>query len=156
MPTTSSPVETSRSGIEYDTTLKYTYVVSTYVYHVLDTKYCTDLLRKPVVIPSLLVNTQRRPEAIEEEVSSGTVSRLWASAPTAGPGKRYLYIHALLLSLFRRKRIDRYFIPQVFTGQIWATPGKWARRSMVQASSRRRRQSSLQSRSTGGEGRKAP
>jgi HNH endonuclease len=54
----------------------------------------------------------------------------------ARPGKRYLYMHALL-SLFRRRRYD---VPgwekdraQVFTGQIWATPGKWARKSMVQA-----------------------
>ena len=53
----------------------------------------------------------------------------------ARPGKRYLYMHALL-SLFRRRRYD---IPgwekdreQVLNGQIWATPGKWARKSMVQ------------------------
>ncbi|KAK5190299.1 hypothetical protein LTR47_005707 [Exophiala xenobiotica] len=52
------------------------------------------------------------------------------------PGKRFMYIHALLTLLRRR----RYIVPgwekdrdQVFTGQIWATPGKWARRSMVQA-----------------------
>ena len=52
------------------------------------------------------------------------------------PGKRYLYMHALL-SLFRRRRYD---VPgwekdreQVFNGQIWATPGNWARRSMVEA-----------------------
>ncbi|KAK5435452.1 hypothetical protein LTR34_002956 [Exophiala xenobiotica] len=54
----------------------------------------------------------------------------------ARPGKRFMYIHALLTLLRRR----RYIVPgwekdrdQVFTGQIWATPGKWARRSMVQA-----------------------
>jgi hypothetical protein len=54
----------------------------------------------------------------------------------ARPGKRYLYVHALL-SVFRRRRYD---VPgwekdreQVFNGQIWATPGKLARRSMVGA-----------------------
>jgi hypothetical protein len=54
----------------------------------------------------------------------------------ARPGKRYLYVHALL-SIFRRRRYD---VPgwetdrqQVFKGQIWATPGKWARKSMVEA-----------------------
>jgi hypothetical protein len=54
----------------------------------------------------------------------------------ARPGKRYLYVHALL-SLFRRRR---YNVPgwekdreQVFNGQIWATPKKWARRSMMEA-----------------------
>jgi hypothetical protein len=46
------------------------------------------------------------------------------------------YIYALL-TLFRRRR---YVVPgwagdreQVFNGQIWATPGKWARKSKVQA-----------------------
>ena len=54
----------------------------------------------------------------------------------ARPGKRYLYMHALL-SLFRRRRYD---VPGwekdrelVFSGQIWPTRGKWARRSMVEA-----------------------
>jgi HNH endonuclease len=54
----------------------------------------------------------------------------------ARPGKRYLYMHTLL-SLFRRRRYD---VPgwerdreQVFNGQIWATPEKWARKSMVKA-----------------------
>lgn len=54
----------------------------------------------------------------------------------ARPGKRYLYVHTLL-SLFRRKRFDvpgwEYDAPQVLSGQIWATPGKWARKSMLQA-----------------------
>jgi hypothetical protein len=55
---------------------------------------------------------------------------------TARPGKRYLYMHTLL-SLFRRRR---YNVPgwendreQMFGGQIWASPGKWARKSMVEA-----------------------
>jgi hypothetical protein len=54
----------------------------------------------------------------------------------ARPGKRYLYMH-VLLSLFRRRRCD---VPgwekdreQVFNGQIWVTPKKWARRSMMEA-----------------------
>ena len=54
----------------------------------------------------------------------------------ARPSKRYLYVHAVLM-IFQRKRYD---VPgwqrdrdQVFMGQIWATPGKWARKSMVEA-----------------------
>ncbi|KIW63917.1 hypothetical protein PV04_08881 [Phialophora macrospora] len=54
---------------------------------------------------------------------------------TARPGKRYLYMHALL-TLFRRRR---YNVPgwekdreQVFSGQIWATPKKWARKSIME------------------------
>jgi hypothetical protein len=53
----------------------------------------------------------------------------------ARPSKRYLYMHALL-TLFRRRR---YNVPgwekdreQVFNGQIWATPKKWARKSMME------------------------
>ena len=55
---------------------------------------------------------------------------------TARPGKRYLYMHTLL-SLFRRRRYDvtgwENDREQVLGGQIWASPGKWARKSMVQA-----------------------
>ncbi|KAK6373949.1 hypothetical protein LTS17_007919 [Exophiala oligosperma] len=54
----------------------------------------------------------------------------------ARPSKRYLYIHALL-TMFRRRRYnvsgwenDR---DQIFSDRTWATPGKWARRSMVEA-----------------------
>jgi hypothetical protein len=54
----------------------------------------------------------------------------------ARPGKRYLYMHTML-SLFRRRRYD---VPgwekdreEVLSGQIWASPGKWARKSMVAA-----------------------
>ena len=52
----------------------------------------------------------------------------------ARPGKRYLYVHAML-ALFRRKR---YNVPgweldrqKVFSGKIWATPGKYVRKSMM-------------------------
>jgi hypothetical protein len=54
----------------------------------------------------------------------------------ARPGIRYLYMHTML-SLFRRRRYD---VPgwekdrdQVLNGKIWASPGKWARKSMVAA-----------------------
>lgn len=54
----------------------------------------------------------------------------------ARPGKRYLYMHTLL-TLFRRKahavpgwEKDRELL---LNGHIWATPAKWARKSMVQA-----------------------
>ena len=54
----------------------------------------------------------------------------------ARPGKRYLYMRALL-SLFWRRRYDvpgwEKDLEQVFDGQPWATLGKWARRSMVEA-----------------------
>ncbi|OAP54188.1 hypothetical protein AYL99_11723 [Fonsecaea erecta] len=53
----------------------------------------------------------------------------------ARPGKGFLYVHALL-TLFRRRR---YNVPgwekdraEVFHGQIWATPKKWARKSMIE------------------------
>ena len=54
----------------------------------------------------------------------------------ARPGKGYLYVHALLTLFFRRRdsapgcENDRQ---QVFGGQTWASPGKWARKSMVEA-----------------------
>lgn len=54
----------------------------------------------------------------------------------ARPGKRELYMRALL-SVFMRRRYD---VPgwesdrgQVFNGKIWAPPGKWARKSMMEA-----------------------
>jgi len=53
----------------------------------------------------------------------------------ARPGKRYLYVHALI-QLFRRRRYDvpgwEHDREKVFTG-VWASPGKWARKSMVEA-----------------------
>ena len=54
----------------------------------------------------------------------------------ARPGKRYLYVHALIQS-FRRRRYDapgwEHDREKVFTGGVWASPGKWARKSMVEA-----------------------
>ncbi|OQV11266.1 hypothetical protein CLAIMM_15127 [Cladophialophora immunda] len=54
----------------------------------------------------------------------------------ARPGKRYLYLHALL-TLFRRRR---YNVPgwvndrnEVLTGRIWATPKEWGRKSIIEA-----------------------
>ena len=86
-----------------------------------------------IILSQDLLNDNRLCGAINAPYSTIHHRRLRFQT-AARPGKRYLYMHALL-SLFRRRRYD---VPgwekdreQVFNGQIWATPGKWARRSML-------------------------
>ena len=88
-----------------------------------------------IILSQDLLNDSRPYPAINAPFSTIHKRRLQFQT-AARPGKRYLYVHALL-SLFRRRRYD---VPgwekdreQVFNGQIWATPGKWARKSMVKA-----------------------
>lgn len=88
-----------------------------------------------IILSQDLLNDSRLCPAINAPYSTLHGRRLQFQT-TARPGKRYLYMHAML-SLFRRRRYD---VPgwdkdreQVFGGQIWASPGKWARRSMVEA-----------------------
>jgi hypothetical protein len=54
----------------------------------------------------------------------------------ARPGKKYLYTHTLL-SLFRRKRCNvrgwEGDFQKVASGKAWHTPGKWCRRSLIEA-----------------------
>lgn len=88
-----------------------------------------------IVLSQELLKDNRLCPAINAPYSTIHKRRLQFQT-TARPGKRYLYMHAML-SLFRRRRYD---VPgwekdreQVFSGQIWASPGKWARKSMVEA-----------------------
>lgn len=88
-----------------------------------------------IILSQALLKDSRLCPAIDAPYSALHKRRLQFQTG-ARPGKRYLYMHALL-SLFRRRRFD---VPgwekdrqQIFTGQIWATPSKWARRSMIQA-----------------------
>ncbi|KAF2183511.1 hypothetical protein K469DRAFT_710703 [Zopfia rhizophila CBS 207.26] len=88
-----------------------------------------------IVLSQDLLKDSRPCPAINAPYSTIHRKRLQFQTATR-PGKRYLYMHAML-SLFRRRRYD---VPgwemdreQVLSGQIWASPGKWARRSMVEA-----------------------
>ncbi|KEF60196.1 uncharacterized protein A1O9_05046 [Exophiala aquamarina CBS 119918] len=88
-----------------------------------------------IILSQDLLNDSRLCPAVDAPYSTIHKRRLQFQT-AARPGKRYLYMHALL-SLFRRRRYDvlgwENDRQQVFNGQIWATPGKWARRSMVEA-----------------------